>query len=314
MALRLFAPAKVNLYLEVLGRRPDGYHEVETCLHALAFGDELVAELAGDRCEIQLVFEEQTDASVPAGEDNLVARAAAAFCDAAGVGRGVRFRLHKRVPAGAGLGGGSSDAAAALLLMNELHGRSLTAEELHGIASRLGADVPFFLRRGTQVGTGIGDVLQPLPDRLTLHFVLLLPPYGVSTAQVFARCGAARLTEDPAANRVCASKAAWYREQAVTGRFANNLESAAMAVEPRLFELREQVVRAGYPQVRMSGSGSTLFLAFDREAEAAAAREALSGLRDQGVGIVQTQSDHSAIDPVEVGGGSSCDTGREGAR
>lgn len=292
VALRLFAPAKVNLFLAVLGRREDGYHAVETCLHALEFGDELSAERGGGGISLEVEPEARSGSAVPTGPENIVCRAAQAFRAASGVSDGVRFWLRKRVPAGAGLGGGSSDAAAALLLMNHLFDQPLGMEELHRLASQLGADVAFFLAGGTQIGSGIGDRLAPVNDPPTLHFALLLPPYGVSTAEVYAQCGAPSLKEDPETNRLCANHAAWYRERAVTGKFENDLESAARKVEPRLADLCARVADLGYPQVRMSGSGSTLFLAFAGESEATQACATLAALADDGVNVVQTRSDH----------------------
>jgi len=288
--LHLSAHAKVNLYLSVLGRRSDGYHLVDTCLHSLVLADEITAELLGERVELTLESRPGSGLAVAADGDNLICRAAAAFIAAAGVAPGVRFTARKRIPAGAGLGGGSSDAAAALLLMNTLHGRPLSDDELEQVASTLGADVPFFLRGGTQIGRGVGDELTAVADAPDLHFLLLLPPFGLSTASVYQRCGARELADT---DRTVAANAAAGRdavELSDPARYANDLEPAAMALEPRLARLRDRVVALGYPQVRMSGSGSSLFIAFTEERDAATAAEQLACLADEDVVMIQTRS------------------------
>jgi len=239
--------------------------------------------------ELTLEARADTGLEVTAGADNLICRAAQAFRTATGITDGVRFSVAKRIPAGAGLGGGSSDAASALLLMNALFDRPLDDAELHGLAAGLGADVPFFLRGGTCIGTGIGDQLTPVASP-RLHFVLLLPPFGLSTAKVYAACDAPRLTEGDAPTSMPFTKVVSGRDLAVPETFVNDLEPAAMQVEPRLAHLRDKVVAAGYPAVRMSGSGSALFVATAGERAAAQACAALRFLEDDGVVLVQTRS------------------------
>jgi len=293
MGLRLFAHAKVNLQLAVLGRRADGYHLVHTCLHTLELADQLVVATGGGGVELTLGARTATGLAVTGGPDNLICRAAESFREATGISTGVRFSVQKRIPAGAGLGGGSSDAASALLLMNALFDSPLDDARLHELAARLGADVPFFLRGGTCLGTGVGDELTPL-DGPSLHFVLILPPYGLSTAEVYAACHAPRLKAGDSGHSIHPYKVVSGRDLAVPERFVNDLERAAMQVEPRLARLRARVVKAGYPTVRMSGSGSALFIATPHEREAVSAVQALSFLGDDGVAIVRTRSE---VDP-----------------
>lgn len=294
MALRLAAHAKVNLQLAILGRRADGYHLIHTCLHTLELADQLVVAIGGEGVELTLDARTDTGLDVTAGADNLICRAAQVFRGAAGITEGVRFSVQKRIPAGAGLGGGSSDAATALLLLNALFDRPLEARQLHDLAAGLGADVPFFLRGGTCIGTGVGDQLTPI-DSPRLHFVLILPPFGLSTAKVYAACDAPRLTEDDAATSMLLTNVVSGRDLAVPGRFVNDLEHAAMQVEPRLADLRDKVVAAGHPTVRMSGSGSALFVATPDERAAADAFEALRFLEEDGVDLVQTRSEVSPV-------------------
>ncbi len=264
-ALQAQAPAKVNLMLEVLGRYPNGYHQVLTILHALALADTLVVESQASGLHLQMCSETSTGSPVVAGEDNLVLRAARSFLAAAQLSSGFRFHLTKRIPAGGGLGGGSSDAATALLLMNELSGQPLSAEQLLDCARGLGADVPFFLAAGTQVGRGVGDQLQPMAQPPCYHFLLILPAFGTSTPAVYKNLGPQlTLAQEPAS--ILADKALSDKELAVPRGFPNHLETSAMQLYPGLMQIQRRIQQAGFTEVRMSGSGSTLFLAFADEA------------------------------------------------
>ncbi len=187
--LTVLAPAKLNLSLEVLRRRPDGYHELCTLFQAIDLCDELTVEPADG-----LTLTVEGDA--PPGEENLVLRAAHMLLPYAG-GRGAHLRLRKRIPSGAGLGGGSSDAAAALLALDRLWRTGLEPPGLAEMARTLGADVPFFLHGGTALGTGRGDEIKPLPDVSSLWFVLSVPPFSLpeKTARVFRNLRADELTD-----------------------------------------------------------------------------------------------------------------------
>jgi 4-diphosphocytidyl-2-C-methyl-D-erythritol kinase len=281
-ALRATAPAKVNLTLRVRGRRPDGYHEIESCLQAVALADELRLERGGAGIELSIISEVRGGSPVAAGCDNLVWRAAVAFQRRSGRAGAVRFQLTKRVPAGGGLGGGSSDAAAALVLLNELFGRPLRPAELHELAGELGADVAFFLAGGTQLARGIGSALAAVPNPPHWHFALILPPFGTSTAAVYGGWQAA-----------AAQGAAHDERPLVPARpdqLFNDLEAPATRLHPQLAELRDRVARAGYPGVRLSGSGSSLFIAFEEQHAAARALAVLDFLRGDGVELLQTES------------------------
>ncbi|MCK5941423.1 MAG: hypothetical protein KAI24_05585, partial [Planctomycetes bacterium] len=232
---------------------------------------------------------------VPADQRNLAVRALQALRTAVGSGApGFRIRLHKRIPNGGGLGGGSSDAAAALRLGNQLLGAPLDHEALAAIAVQLGADVPFFLRGGSQWGRGIGDQLTPT-EVAPRHFVLLLPPYGCETVAVF-REHAARLAVDGGGVRdtVVSNTVPENRDAAMGIGHCNELEPAAERLRPELGRLRRAVAAAGYANVRMSGSGSTLFVACD-DAEAAKRcrselEQALAPTEHRDVGFVVTRS------------------------
>ncbi|MCB9878413.1 MAG: 4-(cytidine 5'-diphospho)-2-C-methyl-D-erythritol kinase [Planctomycetes bacterium] len=264
-ALSIPARAKLNLTLRVVGRRADGYHLLDTVFHTLALHDDLVVARAPAGVTLA-VSGDRDVAGVPTDARNLVVRALQLLQEAVGDHGGFAARLHKRIPHGGGLGGGSSDAAAALRLGNRLLGDPLDGPALDAVAVRLGADVPFFLRGGTQRGRGIGDQLEPLavPSR---HFVLVLPPFGCETAAVYKN-HAAMWNEGAAAATVPLVTVLDNRDTAVGIGYANDLEAAAERLQPGLSRLRRAIAAAGVPDTHMTGSGSTLFVPFD-EARAA---------------------------------------------
>ena len=278
--LLLPARAKLNLVLRVVGRRSDGYPLLETLFHALALHDDLWLTRAAAGIALRVTADDARLA-VPPGPDNLVVRALRELASAVGGAPGFHAHLHKRIPHGAGLGGGSSDAAAALRLGNELLGRPLDAGRLAQLGSRLGADVPFFLRGGSQWGRGVGDELEPVavPPR---HFVLLVPPFPCATADVYKN-HAAHWQSGAAQDRVAHTTGPTTRDSAVRTGFCNDLEAAAERVRPELAVLRRRVEALGHPDVRMTGSGSTLFLALPDAARAAQCAAGLVGLLVDGV-------------------------------
>ena len=289
MALALEARAKVNLHLAVIGRREDGYHEVETVLHTLALGDSLYCEECPAGVELSILTETRTGLPVEPDEDNLVKRAARSFFAVTGADLGFRFHLVKRIPAGGGLGGGSSNAAAALRLMNATVQDPLPPEQLYDLARGLGADVPFFLAGGTQVGRGVGDELEPLPDEPKLQFLLILPRVGTSTRAVYENLRA-QLTVGRGKASIPRHKVFAHKEFSLPTDFPNPLEASALQLYPELRSIRRRVEEAGYPDVRMTGSGSTFFLARSDAGACVAARDTLSSLADLEVDLVQTES------------------------
>lgn len=242
--LRAEAFAKINLSLKVLGERPDGYHEIETVFQTIDLADTLdVADGEGD-------FRLETDdPAVPADERNLVHRAGAALARRFGVPASARVRLTKRIPAGAGLGGGSSDAAVALVLLARLWDLPLEPATAGEIALELGSDVPFFLHGGTAVGRGRGERLTELPDGPDRPVVLLVPPFPLSTARVYDALRALRRA-GPHENG---------RKEPSRGRFfgENDLAPAAVQAEPRMQKYGD-ILRDLFPDSSVSGSGSCL--------------------------------------------------------
>jgi 4-diphosphocytidyl-2-C-methyl-D-erythritol kinase len=258
----LRCPAKVNLYLRVVGRRPDGYHEVVTVMQPLTLTDALTVTLAGEGISLTCDRPE-----LPLGEENLVWRAAQRFQEETGFKPGVRLNLGKRIPVAAGLGGGSSDAAGTLLALNELAGMPLSKDRLHGLASRLGADVPFFLSREPAVGRGTGTQLSPV-TLLPYWYLLVNPGVPLSTRWVYENLDLAGLEGLPALE-------AWDPEHPETW-VRNDLGTVAIQRFPELAQLLTGLQEAGAWCQGVSGSGPTVFGLFHtREA----AREAGLSLR-----------------------------------
>ncbi len=300
-ALWLPAPAKINLGLRVLGRRPDGYHELDTVFHALALADDLVAARTDEPgVTLDLAASGATSGlPVAAGDDNLVVRAGRAFLDALGARGGLRFWLEKRIPAGGGLGGGSSDAAAALRLARALFADAAGAVDLDALAVRLGADVPFFLLGGTARGRGVGERLESLRPAPHLHVVLIVPPFGTPTAAVFENLGA-RLIGSAGASTLHGIEVPMSRDIAMIAAHGNDLETAAFRVAPALAELRDRGRAAGVADVCLSGSGSTLFVARASAAEAEAVHTALAAAMPADVVLHRTESAGAPRSPEPV--------------
>ncbi len=287
------ARAKVNLVLRIVGRRPDGYHLLVTLFHALELHDDLWLAPAADGVRLR-VTADRPELAVDPGPDNLVVRAITRFVAATGRRGGFDVHLHKRIPHGAGLGGGSSDAAAALRLANAACGDPLDLSALGKVAVALGADVPFFLRGGSQWGRGIGDELEPanVPAR---HFVLVVPPFGCPTADVYKN-HAASWNAAAADGTVRDPTGRLTTDSALGYVFCNDLERAAERVRPALAALRRRIADLGHPQVAMTGSGSTLFLAFDTEGEARRCEDRLREIADEGSRLLRTRSADAGAD------------------
>ncbi|MDA7936497.1 4-(cytidine 5'-diphospho)-2-C-methyl-D-erythritol kinase [bacterium] len=270
-ALYLPSRAKLNLVLRILGRRDDGYHLLESLFHTLDLHDDVVVEYDSKGSGIGItVTADHERLLVPDDERNLAVKALVALRQELGLSAigGFHIRLHKRIPNGGGLGGGSSNAAAVLRLANAILAKdsadssspreALGDPQLAAIGAQLGADVPFFLRGGTQWGRGIGTDLTET-NNLSGHFVLLLPAYGCGTVKVYKKHAS---TWSPAmqVGSIATISVPSILHAALGNRLFNDLESAAERIRPQLGRLRQAVEKAGYSHVRMSGSGSTLFI------------------------------------------------------
>ena len=270
-SIRVCAPAKVNLFLEVLGKRADGYHEIVTVMQRVSLHDVLTFEPTESGIEITC-----TDPSIPTDRGNLVWRAVEALQQATGGRWGCRVAIDKRIPAGSGLGGGSSDAAATLRAVNELCSLGLDASALGRMATALGSDVPFFLGPPTAVCRGRGEILEPVTVAAPFHYVLVMSGLHVSTAEVYKRL-ALSLTARRKDVSILENALVAGDVERVGAHLFNRLETSAFAVHPELGERLSALARLGVCGARMSGSGSTLFAlcrdarhAFDIQARARA--------------------------------------------
>lgn len=258
-SLSLLAPAKLNLFLHVTGRRADGYHELQTLFQLLDYGDRLRFEPQEDGV-VSLHVGDTHRGRALALENNLILRAAFELAAFSGCKAGAAITLDKRLPVGGGLGGGSSNAAAGLLALNELWGLGLSVDELCRIGVRLGADVPVFVRGRSAWGEGIGEVLEPvdLPEQ---WYLVVTPPCEVSTAAVFKD---ENLTRNSAKIRIA---------DFLAGRCRNDCEPVTRRLYPAVDEALSWLGRFG--KARMSGTGASVFIAL---ADKAAGKEILAGL------------------------------------
>ena len=250
--LVLRTSAKVNLALEVLGKRGDGYHEIATVLQAVDLFDRLTVD------PDETLSLNTDDPELPTDDGNLVMRAARLLQKAAGVDRGARLRLHKRIPVAAGLGGGSSDAAAALTGLNRLWGLRWPRPRLQELAVELGMDVPFFLGTGRAVARGRGEQLAALPGGGGYALVLVNPRAPLSTKEVYGRVPVGWHAEPTGTERVIE---ALRRRNVATlaAALTNNLERVVEPVLPVIGRMKAALLAAGALGAIMSGSGPTVF-------------------------------------------------------
>jgi 4-diphosphocytidyl-2-C-methyl-D-erythritol kinase len=273
-ALVLAAPAKLNLFLEILTKRPDGYHDIESLMVAVDLFDTL--ELRATRDSITLSC---SPPILPAGTENLVVTAAMALREhAKRPDLGAAIRLTKRIPAQAGLGGGSADAALTLIGLNHLWKLALTREELAGMGAAIGSDVPFFLTPPAAWCTGRGDVVEAEPVGRPLDFVLVCPGIGLATGEVYRAlvAPASRTRGDSLRAAVRAGDA-----EAVGRALFNRLEEPAFALSPQVQQARDQLKEFGACGARMSGSGSAVFAVCRSREEAFRVADAYRGSRPQ---------------------------------
>ncbi|GAB4325873.1 MAG: 4-(cytidine 5'-diphospho)-2-C-methyl-D-erythritol kinase [Candidatus Sumerlaeia bacterium] len=273
MPLRFRAFAKINLYLAIEGRRLDGYHNIRTILQNISLWDELSMEPAG---ALTLTVETSDQLPpVPATDDNLVLVAARKLRELAPSVGGAHIHLKKAIPPGAGLGGGSADAAAVLLGLNRLYGLDLPDDVLHRAAADTGMDVPFFLRGGTALATGRGEILEPFAHVLNPWLVVVYPDFSISTRAAYQACSRRRveLVGRPSCEAVTAAlRAGDY--QAFLRSVYNDFEIIVAEDHPRIARIRSAILEAGCDAAWMSGSGSAVIGAAgsERQAEAAAER------------------------------------------
>lgn len=244
--LTLHSPAKINLFLQILGRRPDGYHDLASLFQAIDLHDTLHFTL--DSVDTLTC----TDPTIPTDDRNLVIKAANLFRKKTGLNFGVKILLEKRIPHQAGLGGGSSNAATTLWALNQLHGNPATIQDLIKWSGEIGSDITFFLSEGTAFCTGRGEKLEHLPALPKTTLWIVKPSEGLSTPQVFKQLNLAHLSKHNPQDvlKSFTSSAPLY---------INDLEPPAFALMPQLAALKEFLKASGFHTVMMSGSGSAFF-------------------------------------------------------
>lgn len=288
-ALSIFAPAKLNLFLAITGRRADGFHDLVSVVTTVGFGDTLHAEPAA---RTTLTCD---DPALAVDDTNLVLKAARAFATATGWGGGVRFHLEKRTPAGAGLGGGSSDAVAALRALNTLAGAPLGAEALRDLAAGLGSDCPLFLASRPVVMRGRGEGVELLPEgaaaRLSGRRVLIFKPaFGISTPWAYGQMIARPETYLPAPEAE-ARLAAWLADGQLSAEalLFNNMERVAFAKWLALPTLLEALRRDFGVVARMSGSGSACFALLPDDTPLAPLQAAVRAAWGEAAFVIETR-------------------------
>lgn len=270
-SFQLPAFAKINLGLRVLGRRADGYHELRTVFQTITLHDELTfTPRADERIELLCAAPD-----VPADETNLVYRAALALRERYDARQGARIEITKRIPAGGGLGGGSTDAAVALMGLARLWQLDTDAHALSETGARLGADVPFFFTGGTALGTGRGTDVSPLPDHPETHLIVVWPGVSVPTADAYKALSAPALTKAESAAKLPISRARVVAARALSEGLKNDFEPVVFRLRPEIERARDALLRAGAHTATLSGSGASVFGIFDSGAIQARARAAL---------------------------------------
>jgi 4-diphosphocytidyl-2-C-methyl-D-erythritol kinase len=243
--MQVLAPAKINLSLKILGRREDGFHEIETLIVPISLADKIDIERQSRWIDFSC-----DDPTVPTGDENLVVRAAKVFFEKTKISSGLRIKLHKKIPHGAGLGGGSSDAAATLRALNQLFETNLSREELAQLGSAIGSDVAFFLFESAAVCKGRGEIVSPMKLKEKLSILLLKPGFAVSSGWAYSRWQDSK--EIPGIS---------YQPQNFDGQsFANDLERPVFEKFVFLAQLKMWLLKqAEVGAALMSGSGSTVF-------------------------------------------------------
>ncbi|UCD29318.1 MAG: 4-(cytidine 5'-diphospho)-2-C-methyl-D-erythritol kinase [Planctomycetota bacterium] len=259
--LTVHSPAKINWNLRVLGKREDGFHDIESLVSAITLYDELTFTERPD----SLIKLTCNNNNVPTDRSNLIYQAITLLAEKPGCHRGVTCHLEKRIPLGGGLGGGSSNAASTLLALNQLWSLNWPVERLMPLASKLGSDVPFFLHGGTAIISGRGEQIRPIHLPWKGWIVLVMPDFSVSTAEVYSQwrpVSEATIDQEAVKPSGTDGAVAWMEKT------FNMLEEPAIKVCPQLGELVKKSSELAKRTVRVSGSGSTLFTAFDDKNEA----------------------------------------------
>lgn len=262
------AYAKINLGLDVLRKREDGYHEVKMIMQMVNIWDTLIFESREDE-EIHIFTDSQ---KLPCDENNLIHKAAMVLFEETGIRMGADITLQKRIPVAAGMAGGSTDAAAAFEALNEMAGCPLTKEKLLEISVKAGADVPYCILKGTALSEGIGEVLTPLRKPPKAHLLIAKPDIDVSTAFVYKNLRLDSIEKHPDIDGMVQALEAG-NLRGITDRMGNVLETVSIPAYPVIGEIKKLCLKQGAMNALMSGSGPTVFAVFDERAKAEEAME-----------------------------------------
>ena len=271
--IKLKALGKINLGLDVLGRRPNGYHDVRMVMQTVYLYDQILLEKTdkeGISLETNLFY-------LPVNENNLAYRAAKMLIDEFAIKEGVHISLEKHIPVAAGMAGGSSNAAAVLYGMNRLFQLGLTDQELMDRSVQLGADVPYCIMRGTVLAEGIGEELTPLPAMPKCHVLLAKPPISVSTQKVYEKLDAQEVTKHPDIDGILLGLQTGDLEK-ITSSMGNVLENVTITEYPQIERIKDVMKEEGALNAMMSGSGPTVFGIYD---DKMLARRAAARIREE---------------------------------
>ncbi len=263
--LKIKCPAKVNLSLDVVGRRDDGYHNLEMIMHTVRLWD--ILSISFEKAQSTRLMLSSNRGFLPTDDKNLCAKAARLFLDNSGICGNVSIHIQKNIPVGAGLGGGSSDAAGTLLALSRLTGNPLSASTLTILAKKIGADVPFFLYGGCMLATGIGEVLTPLPKLKNATILIAKPRYGISTPTVYKNLILSENTPHPDTKLVIEAIRT-NNIKLLAENAGNVLETAVCDKYPEINRYKNIMKSCGAAYSLMSGSGSSVFGVFENRSMA----------------------------------------------
>ena len=264
--MKILSPAKINLFLQVTGKRPDGYHELFSLMCCVDLCDTIFLQFG-----VKNIRVESSHPQIPLDDTNLAHRAAAVFFKALNVNDGLKIFIDKSIPVAAGLGGGSSNAASVLKGLNQHYGYPFSRNELMSMGLGLGADVPFFLFGKPALASGIGEKLEPYPGSLPFHIVLVYPGFEVSTGEVFQNLNLGLTKCEKKFKELFSIKIAFDPGL----HLCNDLEIVTASRYPEITSIKEQLLIRGALGALMSGSGPTVFGLFSDSGAAARARQAL---------------------------------------
>ena len=289
MKITLPSFAKINLILRVTGKRQDGYHTLETLFQSISLFDDLTFEFS-ESPELVINLDLGTS-DIPADQTNLIDRACRAFLKAYPFKVKIDISVVKRIPAAAGLGGGSSNAGATLVAMSRFFGWPLPLQKLYEIASELGADVPFFLCGGTALGLGKGDIIGPIDDVEPMPALLFCPKISCSTAEIYRKFDdAGLLTGRPNSIKIPSDQRPEFRRGFVS-LIENDLERVVFALYPELDSIKKRLVALGAAAASLTGSGSAVFGLFENQVDRdRAALQFAGSIRTRFVGRKEYQS------------------------